>query len=49
MMFKLLNDFDHYGESETIEIAKGKYELTTTIKGAWKQHKRAKEWLKRKS
>lgn len=46
---KLLNEFDHYGVSETIEIAKGKYELQLTVKGAFEQRKRLKEWQKRNS
>ena len=31
---------EHYNQSENIEIAKGKNELQTTIKGAIKQLKR---------
>jgi hypothetical protein len=33
---------EHYGQSETIEIAKGKYELPKTWKQTFKQIKR--EW-----
>jgi hypothetical protein len=29
-----------YGESELIDIAKGKHELTTSMKKMWKQGKR---------
>jgi hypothetical protein len=29
-----------YGESELIDIAKGKHELTTSMKKIWKQGKR---------
>ena len=29
-----------YGESELIDIAKGKHELTTSIKKMWRQEKR---------
>lgn len=29
-----------YGESELIDIAKGKHELTTSTKKMWKQEKR---------
>lgn len=28
---------EHIGFSENIEIAKGKHELKTTVKGIWKQ------------
>jgi hypothetical protein len=31
---------DFYNKSERIDIAKGKHELTTSFKEAWKQHKR---------
>lgn len=31
---------DFYGKSEFIDIAKGKYEIPKTIKGAYKQGKR---------
>jgi len=34
----LLSDF--YGESENIDIAKGKYKFTTSIKEQWKQAQR---------
>jgi hypothetical protein len=37
---------NHYGKSETIEIAKGKYELPTTIKKGWNQIKRNYKWQK---
>ena len=37
---------EHYKQSETIEIAKGKYELQSTIKGGIKQIKR--QWQKLK-
>lgn len=47
-MIKLLHEFDFYGVSEVIEIAKGKYELPLTIKKAWKQRKREAEWQKRR-
>mgnify|MGYP003636391247 CR=1 FL=1 len=40
IFIKLLNIGDFYGESETIEIAKGKYKLATTIKEGIKQIKR---------
>jgi hypothetical protein len=40
----MLNGLDHYGRSETIEIAKGKFELPTTIKKGWNQIKRNYKW-----
>jgi hypothetical protein len=40
----LLNMLPHYGQSETIEIAKGKHELPYTFKGAFEQIKR--QWKK---
>ena len=33
----MLMALDHYNRSHEIEIAKGKYELQTTLKGAFKQ------------
>lgn len=39
-VLKILMSADHYGQSENIEIAKGKYELQTTLKGGLKQMKR---------
>ena len=36
----LLNSDNFYGVSESIEIAKGKYELKNSIKEAYKQGKR---------
>ena len=39
---------EHYGKHELIEIAKGKYQLQSTIKGGIKQIKRESQWLKRK-
>jgi len=39
---------EHYGKSELIEIAKGKYQLQSTIKGGIKQLKRESQWLRRK-
>ena len=39
-MIKLLRLYDYYGISETIEIAKGKYEIPLTIKRALEQKKR---------
>ena len=44
----LLSNF--YGESENIDIAKGKFKFTTSIKEQFKQalRKNLKEWLKKK-
>lgn len=44
----LLNSNTFYGASERIEIAKGKYELKTSIKGKAEQIKREKEWQLKK-
>jgi len=38
---------EHYGKSELIEIAKGKYQFQTTIKGGIKQIKRLIQWRKK--
>lgn len=43
----LLNSLDHYGQSDNIEIAKGKYELPSTFKMAFEQIKR--QWKKLQS
>lgn len=44
-MFRLLKQYDFYGVSETIEIAKGKYELPTDLKTGYKKLKRLVKWL----
>jgi hypothetical protein len=36
----LLSINDYYGISNNIDVAKGKFELTTSFKKAWKQRKR---------
>lgn len=36
-IIKLLSAGEHLGQSEIIEIAKGKYEIKPTLKGAYKQ------------
>jgi len=36
----LLSLDDYYNKSNNIDIAKGKFELTTSFKKAWKQRKR---------
>ncbi|CAB4215660.1 hypothetical protein UFOVP1475_39 [uncultured Caudovirales phage] len=42
----LLNSSEHYGVSDRVEIAKGKYEIPYTWKGGWIKIKRI--WLTRK-
>jgi hypothetical protein len=37
---------EFYGQSELIEIAKGKYKRVTTFKEGFKQIKRQLKWLK---
>lgn len=37
---EFLNLDDFYGESENIDIAKGKYKVPMGLKEAWKQRKR---------
>ena len=44
----MLNGLDHYGQSEAIEIAKGKHEYPKTFKDFFKQVKREIKWRKRK-
>jgi hypothetical protein len=46
-LLDLLLSLDHYGQSEVIEIAKGKYELPNTIKKGVNQIKRQIKWQKR--
>lgn len=46
-LINLLNTEHFYGVSERVEIAKGKYEISTTWKDAFYKIKRL--WLKRKS
>jgi len=40
IIIQLLETSEHYGQSENIEIAKGKYILATTIKQIWKKANR---------
>lgn len=47
-MIRLLHRFDYYGESETIEIAKGKYKMPMTFGEAVKKVKRERAWRKLK-
>jgi hypothetical protein len=45
-ILELLQCTEHYGQSELIEIAKGKYELPGTFKKGYTQIKREMKWLK---
>jgi hypothetical protein len=45
-ILELLSLHEHYGQSEIIEIAKGKYQRITTIKEFKTQIKRKIKWLK---
>jgi len=40
LIIQLLEASEHYGQTENIEIAKGKYVYATTIKQGWKKIKR---------
>ena len=46
-IFNILNADEFYGESELIEIAKGKYEYPNTWKKITNRFKRQLRWLKR--
>jgi len=48
LILEMLQLDEHYGQSETIEIAKGKYELNNSFKKGFKQIKRQYKWLKLK-
>jgi hypothetical protein len=37
---------EHHGQSELIDIAKGKYKIETTIKGIYKQ--KIRQWRRKK-
>lgn len=39
-IIQLLKISDFYGESELIDIAKGRYELNTSLKATYKREKR---------
>lgn len=45
-ILELLALDEHYGQSELIEIAKGKYQIVRTWKQGFKQIKRKLKWLK---
>ena len=47
-IIELLNTGDHYGVSERVDIAKGKYQMPTTWKDLWKYIKRTL-WQRKKS
>ncbi len=47
-ILNLLNAEDYYGQSELIEIAKGKYEFTTDLKKKREQIKREKLWQQKR-
>lgn len=47
-LIDLLNTSEHYGVSENVDIAKGKYEIPLTWKDTWKNIKR-RLWQIRKS
>ena len=46
-MFEILRLNEFYGESEAIEIAKGRNELPLTLKKGFKQLRRELKWLER--
>ena len=47
-IFELLNSSEYLGETENIEIVKGKYRLPLSIKDGKKQFKRERAWRLRK-
>jgi hypothetical protein len=44
LIVQMLKISDFYGESELIDIAKGKHKITTNLTEKAKQIKRAKSW-----
>jgi uncharacterized protein involved in high-affinity Fe2+ transport len=48
-IFEMLKLSEHYGKSENIEIAKGKYKLNTNIKKIYKQERRKLHFKKKKN
>jgi len=44
LIFQLLNSDHHYGQSELIEIAKGKHKLPESLKEMAEQVRRNKKW-----
>ena len=47
LIIDLLQANEFYGQSENIEIAKGKHKLYFTVKEKMKQQNRAKQWQKK--
>tara|TARA_R110002051_G_scaffold323140_2_gene415835 strand:- start:436 stop:588 length:153 start_codon:yes stop_codon:yes gene_type:complete len=47
IILKLVGFSDFYAESETIEIAKGKYKLPETLKEGYKQVIRQYKWIRK--
>lgn len=53
-ILQLLKSNDFYGQSEIIDIAKGKYKYTTSVRESYKQAKRelllkqAERWQRKK-
>lgn len=47
-MIRLLHLFDYYGESEVIEIAKGKFKAPMGLREGLEQRKRKKRWQMKK-
>ena len=47
-IIEMLSTGDYYGESELIEIAKGKHHLKWSVKEIREQKKREKQWQLRK-
>jgi len=43
-IIEMLQLCEHYNQSESIEIAKGKYEIPTTVKQALNKSKRILKW-----
>lgn len=48
LIFEMLHLTEHYGQSQAIEIAKGKNELPENWKQTINQLKREKAWQKKK-
>ncbi len=46
-IIELLNTGEHYGISERVDIAKGKYQIPVTWKDTWKNIKRRLWQIKR--
>lgn len=46
-ILELLSTNEFLGQSELIDIAKGKYELTTDLKGKRRQRKQTEAWQKK--